>query len=305
MLDKLTPPSSEDVIIKHWKYIDKIYVSCVCITYNHESFIKDTIDAMLAQKTEYKFEIIIHDDVSNDKTREIIESYKEQYPNIIRLVLQEENQYSKGRRITPIAVSFSKGDYIALCEGDDYWTDSLKLQKQVTFLEENPDYILSYHDAYIIDSDGHLLKKSKMPDNKKIDLTESQLSRCKGFPLTMSWMYRNINLGDYSEINKVKNGDTFLSSILGLHGKGKYHQDILPAAYRMHSGGIWSAIDKNQKIFEIINTYFWLFKYHSRVKSPYVGYFSLVLGVLCIKASISVNGLSLTIKNAINLLLRK
>lgn len=134
LINKLVAPETEDEVKMHWKYIDKVYISCVCITFNQEKYIQDTIDSMLAQKCEFRFEIVIHDDLSTDDTRNILQSYKDKYPSIIKLVLQEENQFSKGRKITPLAIEYAAGDYIALCEGDDFWVCDEKLQKQVAVL---------------------------------------------------------------------------------------------------------------------------------------------------------------------------
>ena len=125
----------------------KILVSICCITYNHEKFINKCIDGFLLQKTKFNFEILIHDDASTDNTANIIREYENRYPDIIKPIYQIENQYSKG---VSISATFNwpraKGKYIAMCEGDDYWTDPLKLQKQVDFLEKKNDYGLIHTD---------------------------------------------------------------------------------------------------------------------------------------------------------------
>lgn len=117
-------------------------VSICCITYNHEKYISDAIESFIMQKTSFPVEIIIHDDASSDNTTNIIREYEKKYPELFTCIFQKENQYSKG--IRGIAAQFTfllaRGKYIALCEGDDYWTDPYKLQKQVDFLEANSDY---------------------------------------------------------------------------------------------------------------------------------------------------------------------
>ena len=138
-IKKLVSPSSEDQIKKHWKHKDKVYISCVCITYNQSKYIRDTIDGFLAQITQYRFEIIIHDDASIDDTHKILIEYKEKFPSIIKLILQKENQYKLGKKITPLAVNYSCGKYVAICEGDDYWIDKFKLEKQASILELHED----------------------------------------------------------------------------------------------------------------------------------------------------------------------
>jgi glycosyltransferase involved in cell wall biosynthesis len=116
-------------------------LSISCIAYNQEQFIAKTIESFLMQKTSFPFEIIIHDDASTDATAKIIKEYADKYPDLIIPIYQKENQYSKG--INPafeFVIPKSKGKYIAVCEGDDYWIDPFKLQKQVDFLEANPEY---------------------------------------------------------------------------------------------------------------------------------------------------------------------
>jgi len=116
----------------------EIIVSICCATYNHQKYIRDAIEGFLMQKTTFPFEILIHDDASTDGTADIIREYEAKYPDIIKPIYQTENQYSKG--INPyIAFVYprAQGKYIALCEGDDYWIDPLKLQKQVDYMERN------------------------------------------------------------------------------------------------------------------------------------------------------------------------
>lgn len=127
-----------------------IIVSVICNTYNHESYIRQCLDGFIMQETTFAFEVLIHDDASIDKTADIIREYEAKYPDIIKPIYQTENQYSKK---IGIMKSFQyprvKGKYIALCEGDDYWIDPLKLQKQVDFLEANHAYGLVYSKAKV------------------------------------------------------------------------------------------------------------------------------------------------------------
>lgn len=142
VIDKLKP-LSEDELIRDWKGYQKIpLVSVTCISYNHERYIADALDGIFAQKTNFPFEVIVHDDASTDKTQDIIKKYAEKYPRVLVPILQKEN-YWLGKEInatTTIVWPSAKGKYIAWIEGDDYWTDPLKLQKQVDFLEANPGY---------------------------------------------------------------------------------------------------------------------------------------------------------------------
>lgn len=121
-------------------------VTIWCLCYNHESYIRQCLDGFVMQKTNFPFVAIVHDDASTDKSAEIIREYAERYPNIIKPIFETENQYSKGTldHIMQEACKASECKYIALCEGDDYWIDPLKLQKQVDFLETHLEYGMCY-----------------------------------------------------------------------------------------------------------------------------------------------------------------
>lgn len=126
-------------------------VSISCITYNQGNYIGKTIEYFLNQKVNFPVEILIHDDASSDNTQNVILSYTEQYPNIIKPILQTDNKFSKGAKCIHATFNFnrSKGDYIATCEGDDYWISEDKLLKQVEFLENNPEYTMASHEVYM------------------------------------------------------------------------------------------------------------------------------------------------------------
>jgi len=127
------------------------------MTYNHEKYIADAIESFLMQKTDFAYEIIIHDDASTDNTAKIIREYEMKYPEIIKPIYQKENQYSKKVNIEYNFIGPKvRGKYVATCEGDDYWTDPEKLQKQVNFLEKHEDFILCFHAVAIVDTSGKL-----------------------------------------------------------------------------------------------------------------------------------------------------
>lgn len=138
---------SEDEITNFWKE-KRPLVTIRCVTYNHEKYISQTLDGFLMQKTDFPFEVLVHDDASTDNTASIIRKYEKKYPNIIKPIYQIENQYSKhDGTISRTLNSLTKGKYIALCEGDDYWIDENKLQMQVDFLEKKPEYGMCYTKA--------------------------------------------------------------------------------------------------------------------------------------------------------------
>lgn len=125
-----------------------IMVTIRCITYNHEPYIRQCLEGFIMQKTNFRFEAIVHDDASTDGTAAIIREYAEKYPEIIKPIYETENQYSKhDGSIRRIMNEHARGKYVAMCEGDDYWIDPFKLQKQVDFMEKNPDYGLIFSDV--------------------------------------------------------------------------------------------------------------------------------------------------------------
>lgn len=178
-------------------------VSICSITYNHEPYIRQCLDGFLMQKTNFKYEIIIHDDASTDGTAEVIKEYAEKYPNLIIPIFQTENQYSKGLRgfyarfIYPIA----KGKYIAICEGDDYWTDPYKLQKQVDFLEANLEYGLVYTDYSRLNKDNLEYACILNGKTRKINSYEEMLQYA-GFIVPCSWLFRK---SIYERLDKIEN----------------------------------------------------------------------------------------------------
>lgn len=212
-------------------------LSICCITYNQERFIAQAIEGFLMQKTLFPIEIIIHDDASTDNTAVIINDYSLKYPNIIFPIYQKENQYSKG--INPgfaYVIPKCKGKYIAVCEGDDYWTDPNKLQKQVDFMENNPDFAVCCHEVLIINEISGKKKLSKLNQKPVLtiyDILETPLMH------TPSLLFRNYSF------NKLPNwfhdlivGDYPLLLLLAQKGKIKYFPEVM-AVYRIHSQGTW------------------------------------------------------------------
>lgn len=131
-------------------------VSVLCTAYNHEEYIRSALEGFVSQKTDFPFEVLINDDASTDKTAEIIREYEEKYPHIIRPFYQKENQFSKGIGYVYENVFYpnARGKYLAFCEGDDYWTDDSKLQRQAEFMEAHPDYSACVHNTLLHYCDG-------------------------------------------------------------------------------------------------------------------------------------------------------
>ena len=206
MLDiKTVKLKTEAEIIASWKDKEKIVVSVVCATFNHELYIEDAITGFLMQETDFAFEVIIHDDASTDKTADIVREYQSKYPKIIKPIYQSENQYSKGNfRPSPYAASFGKGEYVAMCEGDDYWVDKYKLTKQYRFLKYNLDFDLVITDYNILTQDNYNITVDLMKKNQVRYLSNLSIRFFlvnAGYMAPPSWFMRKKQALNQSEYN--------------------------------------------------------------------------------------------------------
>jgi glycosyltransferase involved in cell wall biosynthesis len=212
--------------------------------YNHKDFIRESIESVLIQKTSFPVEIIIHDDASNDGTREIIIEYQEKYPRLFRNILHKENQWSQGKSVMTPLFEKPNGKYIALTHGDDYWNDPYKLQKQVDFLEANEDYVASFHDVKVLKKDGILHDNflTKLPKSWE---TIEDLARYGQYIQTNTFLFRNVTK-NYPEIfNKFPAGDFALQLYILQFGKIKYFPEVM-SVYRYQVGVHSSMIAEKQ-----------------------------------------------------------
>lgn len=234
-------------------------VSCSIITYNQKDYISKCIEGILMQIVDFSIEIIIGDDKSTDGTREILKYYADKYPGLIRLNLREVRGLGlPGKENFVTTLSMCNGEYIALCEGDDYWTDPLKLQKQVDFLEANPDYVLCFHPISILKTNGEIVDDfiTKAPDNYE---TIETLARLGNYIHTPSVVFRNVIKEFPFEFELSPIGDYFLYMVLAEHGKLGCLEDKM-AVYRygigVHSGNSTSKMARsNLKLFVCLLSY--------------------------------------------------
>lgn len=219
-------------------------LSICCITYNHENFIRQALDGCLMQQTNFPIEIIIHDDASTDNTANIIREYQEKHPHLIKTILQRENQYSAmGFGFISNVFKETQGKYIALCEGDDYWTDPLKLQKQVDLLEANPDYSLVAHPTQVLEvNTGEFLEGGIIGyiSNNETQSRDWSVLEWPTFRLpTASLVLRATVIRKYQEISPIYSSDMLIVYTAASVGKIRCFSEAM-SVYRIHDGGMWS-----------------------------------------------------------------
>ncbi len=222
-----------------------------CITYNHVDFIAQTLDSFLAQKTNFTFQVVVGDDCSTDGTTEIIKEYAKRYPDIIKPIFREKNVGCE-RNFFDVS-NACKTKYVAMCEGDDYWIDENKLQKQVDFLESNPDFSLCFHKVKVVWEDksnkDSFFPKPRQRHNKDVLGLDELLSG--NFIQTNSVVYRWRFIEESVEKifpKKILPIDYYLHLLHTQKGKIKYLDDCM-AVYRRHSGGIWFGCGQSEDWF--------------------------------------------------------
>lgn len=240
-------------------------VSICCITYNHAQFIWKCLDAFLMQQTDFPIEILIHDDCSTDGTTEIIREYEAKYPDLIFPLYEEENQYQQGKAAEIDFYNYrrARGKYIAYCEGDDYWTDPLKLKKQVDFMEANSEYSVCFHNCVAYNTwSGEYVKKTKLNIDTDCDITVEDFLNGKnglGQPLTM--LFRT-DVYDYEwQKHYTRFCDTMEITHLLMVGKGRF-LNFDGGQYNLHQGGIsatnpdirrsWESCEDAQQMWDYI-----------------------------------------------------
>lgn len=217
----------------------EIMVSIVCDAYNHEKYIAQCLDGFIMQKTNFPFEVLIHDDASTDRTAEIIREYEKKYPEIIKPVYQTVNQYTRGGT-ERFQYPRAKGKYIAMCEGDDYWTDPLKLQKQFDAMEANPDVDICTHAAIQWDElqDKEIARIAPRNENTIIPV-EDVIWGNGGFVATNSIFYRTELEKRPQPFREVSSMDYALQINGSLRGGMLYLNDCM-SVYRYQTAGSWT-----------------------------------------------------------------
>lgn len=222
--------------------MNKPKVSVVCMVYKHEAYLRQCFDGFVMQKTTFPIEILVNDDCSPDGSANVMREYEEKYPELFHCIYQEENQYSKGKMAWwEVLFPMAKGDYIAICEGDDYWIDPYKLQKQVDFMEQHSDFVACFHNARVQYKDKvslfNVLNESHYP-------TTEDLIKRRWFIATPTLLFRNV-LQEYPDWRgEIINGDYLLELLLAREGRFFYMDDVM-AVYRQDGLGMSAVLQKD------------------------------------------------------------
>lgn len=227
-------------------------VSVCCITYNHERYIAQAIEGFLMQKTNFPYEVVIGEDCSTDTTRETVYEYAAKHPQAIRVVTSERNVGARSNGIR--TRSAARGRYVALCEGDDYWTNPLKLQKQVDFLQKHPECTVCFHNAEMIYEDQRQESHNYCPSGQKQISGLEDLLRLDFIP-TCSVMYRRGVVPELPDwFHLAPTGDWPLLLLHAEKGKIGYIDEVM-GVRRVHSTGAWCSLTRTEMEHKNIKFY--------------------------------------------------
>ena len=238
---------------------NEIVVSIVCEVFNHEQYLERCLQGFVMQKTNFKYEILIHDDASTDGSVDIIKKYVSEYPDLFKPIYQKENQFSKGVGIwRTIQFPRAKGKYIALCEGDDYWIDPLKLQKQVDVLETHPECVMVFNRILTFSQEKNAFIRGKQYNGKTGYVKNKDLILKGGlFVPTCSMLFRNkliTPLFSKSYIQNCHVGDYPLQILCAVIGKCYYLADEM-SVYRVGNSSSWTGKQKRDDINKNLRGY--------------------------------------------------
>lgn len=220
-------------------------VSVILVTYNHDEYVAQAMESIFAQKTLFDIEVLISEDCSTDGTRGIIQKFHEQNPGRVRLFLSHRNLNDNS--VMTRAWQCARGRYIAILDGDDYWTDPHKLQRQVDFLEQHPETFLCGHAVNVIDETGKIINNSKFEIYQSRYITPEGLITDYGIP-TLSMIFRNNKMIPASNIFcDVFNADTFMVAYFANFG-GAYVMKQVMGTYRQHRKGVWTGLSAREVV---------------------------------------------------------
>lgn len=235
-------------------------VSVLCATFNHASYLRSCVEGLLKQNTTFGFEIILCDDASADGTTDLVREFDAKHENV-RAICHPENQYSQGFMPRDFLLPAARGKYVTWCEGDDLWTDPLKLQKQVDLLERNPDFAGCYTDFSLIDVEGNPIER---PGKGKAGSVFTHLGVLRsGCPKTLTLMLRRDSIQQLIDnlvnFKGLKNGDQLFCSFATQSGDIAYIAEVT-GAYRVGSG-FWSTMATCAQSRNIVDSFLCIAEY--------------------------------------------
>lgn len=216
-------------------------VSVLITSFNHEKYIGECLESILRQKTDFPVEIIVVDDCSPDRTADILTAYAKKYSAIFKIVLLKENHRSRCLPVYTLAYKAASGEFVAGCDGDDFWLDPDKLQKQVEILRAFPECVFSFHNAIKMGEDRKLEKYLCLTKKMARDFSQEELWHFTSWIPQQSMLYRRCFEEFPPEFDIVPNRDNFLPIFLAQHGSAKFQPDIKPSIYRIHTESFWSS----------------------------------------------------------------
>ena len=238
---------------------DEPLVSILCPTYQHVDFIEAALLGFLGQDTDFPFEVLVRDDASTDGTARIVEEFAEQYPQVIRPIFEKVNRWPRTSALAALA-SGARGSLVAICEGDDYWTDPTKLARQSALLIADASAIASHHDAVVV-AQGSIVRVNELSNRTQRDLSAVDLRRSGYLPLR-TLMVRRYALDSLVEAHRrgwrVNNEDQLLTAHLGTLGGSRYVPGAGMAVYRKHDGGLESGNDRSVRKGRSGMSSFWI-----------------------------------------------
>ena len=225
-------------------------VSVFVMVYNHEAYLKECLDGILMQQCNFNFDVVVGEDASTDNSRKILLDYQKNNPGKFKLLLQEKNIGAMANQMA--VLNACDGKYVAMCEGDDNWTDPLKLQKQVEFLEANTDFSICFHKVKVLFENNE--KNSRFIPENIPDVTTLEHLAMGNYIPTCSCVYRNISNPQFlSIVEKCLIGDYPIHLMNALNGKIRYFDENM-ASYRVHNGGIFESKSTLFKLKTLIDT---------------------------------------------------
>ncbi len=244
-------------------------VSVYCMTYNQEATIAQTIESIIEQKTDFLFELIIHDDASTDRTARIVQEYAERYPHIIRPILQTENQFKRCNIIHTHINPIAKGKYVALCEGDDYWSDADKLQIQINYMREHPECSFCFHAVHQLSSSGSMM--IYRPLKSTCDVSASLIIKRGGlFCPTVSSVFRKDVMDCWPDFRLEADVYDYPAQALASTMGTVHYIDRIMGVYRFASEGSWTAQHADEIDYSHVeNETKWLKKFNEYSKNQY------------------------------------